>query len=66
MAIYKYYHKIKKVAFLPKWVHNRRAFSFRSVAQPGRALRSGRRGRWFEPSHSDHKSKPAFMPVFIF
>ena len=37
----------------------------RSVAQPGRALRSGRRGRWFEPSHSDHKSKPAFMPVFI-
>ena len=28
----------------------------RSVAQPGRALRSGRRGRWFEPSHSDHPS----------
>ena|GEM_PF-4269887 len=31
----------------------------RSVAQPGRVLRSGRRGRWFEPSHSDHKfSRP--------
>ena len=30
----------------------------RSVAQPGRALRSGRRGRWFEPSHSDHKFNP--------
>ena len=26
----------------------------RSVAQPGRALRSGRRGRRFESSHSDH------------
>ena len=31
-----------------------RASVKRSVAQPGRALRSGRRGRWFEPSHSDH------------
>lgn len=26
----------------------------RSVAQPGRALCSGRRGRRFESSHSDH------------
>ena len=29
-------------------------FRYRSVAQPGRALRSGRRGRRFESSHSDH------------
>ncbi len=29
---------------------------FRDVAQPGSALRSGRRGRWFESSHPDfHK-----------
>src|SRR5690606_28384252 len=28
----------------------------RSVAQSGRALRSGRRGRRFESSHSDHFS----------
>ena len=25
----------------------------RDVAQPGSALRSGRRGRWFESSHPD-------------
>jgi hypothetical protein len=28
-------------------------FFFRDVAQPGSALRSGRRGRWFESSHLD-------------
>ncbi|GAB4264846.1 MAG: DMT family transporter [Pararhodobacter sp.] len=28
----------------------------RSVAQPGRALSSGGRGRWFESTHSDHQS----------
>jgi hypothetical protein len=27
--------------------------NFRDVAQPGSALRSGRRGRWFESSHPD-------------
>jgi hypothetical protein len=27
----------------------------RGVAQPGRALRSGRRGRWFESSHPDQE-----------
>ena len=32
----------------------------RSVAQPGRALSSGGRGRWFESTHSDqHSSFPA-------
>ena len=31
--------------------------SFRGVAQLGRALRSGRRGRWFESSHLDHNKK---------
>ena len=29
----------------------------RSVVQPGRTLRSGRRGRWFESSHSDQSHK---------
>ena len=29
----------------------------RGVAQLGRALRSGRRGRWFESSHLDHTYK---------
>jgi hypothetical protein len=32
---------------------SRTARHFRSVAQPGSALRSERRGRWFESSHSD-------------
>ena len=27
----------------------------RDVAQLGRALRSGRRGRWFKSSHPDHE-----------
>ncbi len=27
----------------------------RDVAQPGSALRSGRRGRWFESSHPDNQ-----------
>ena len=36
----------------------------RIVVQPGRTLRSGRRGRWFESSQSDHK-KPPFMGVFL-
>ena len=39
-------------------MHNRVTFEIRSVAQPGRALRSGRRGRWFEPSHSDQNLPP--------
>lgn len=30
----------------------------RDVAQPGSALRSGRRGRWFESSHPDKTIKP--------
>ena len=34
----------------------------RSVAQPGRALRSGRRGRRFESCHSDHSSKSRRFP----
>ena len=32
----------------------------RDVAQPGSALRSGRRGRWFESSHPDW---PAIAPA---
>jgi hypothetical protein len=33
---------------------SRTARHFRSVAQPGSALRSERRGRWSKSSHSDH------------
>ena len=33
----------------------------RIVAQPGRALRSGRRSRWFESSQSDHMGKLGFL-----
>ena len=33
---------------------SRTARHTRSVAQPGSALRSERRGRWFKSSHSDH------------
>ena len=35
----------------------------RSVAQPGRALCSGRRGRRFESSHSDHSGDVARAPL---
>ncbi len=31
-------------------------YPIRDVAQPGSALRSGRRGRWFESSHPDFES----------
>ena len=34
----------------------------RSVAQPGRALCSGRRGRRFESSHSDQRASPRYGP----
>ncbi len=40
-------------------------FSLRSVAQPGRALRSGRRGRGFEPRHSDQELNSAFCRIFF-
>lgn len=35
-------------------------FPKRDVAQPGSALRSGRRGRWFESSHPDRLQNPLF------
>src|SRR6202007_2093923 len=49
--------KISKIGFLQcvKGDAISRGLS-RSVAQPGRALRSGRRGRRFESCHSDHPS----------
>ena len=37
----------------------------RSIAQSGRALRSGRRGRRFESCYSDHKIKTTLVVVFI-
>ncbi len=33
----------------------------RDVAQPGSALRSGRRGRWFKSSHPDSGAKATFL-----
>jgi hypothetical protein len=36
---------------------SRTARHFRSVAQPGSALRSEREGRWFKSSHSDHSPR---------
>ncbi len=47
-------------------MHNPAVDSYRSVAQPGRALRSGRRGRWFEPSHSDQKKYNTALCGVIF
>lgn len=38
---------------------------FRNVVQPGRTLRSGRRGRWFESSHSDHNKNHPLWVVFV-
>ena len=45
-------------------MHNRTQ-ELRSVAQPGRALRSGRRGRGFEPRHSDHEIQTACKKWFF-
>ena len=40
---------------------------FRDVAQPGSALRSGRRGRWFESSHPDKTIKArVYLWLFCF
>lgn len=36
-----------------KYAINRQVEGKRIVVQPGRTLRSGRRGRWFESSHPD-------------
>ena len=38
---------------------------FRNVVQPGRTLRSGRRGRWFESSHSDQQRNPTLAVGFF-
>lgn len=39
------------------WGSNPYSAANRGVAQLGGALRSGRRGRWFESSHLDHLKK---------
>ena len=39
---------------------------FRDVAQFGRALRSGRKGRWFESSHPDHHKTLKFNNFKVF
>ena len=38
----------------------------RRVAQPGSALRSGRRGRWFESSRADRIKPLIFKGFFVF
>ena len=38
----------------------RPAFRSRDVAQPGRAQRSGRWGRWFKSSRPDHNTSNKF------
>ena len=43
---------VREVSYFCKTLH-----SHRDVAQPGSALRSGRRGRWFESSHPDKNYK---------
>lgn len=40
-------------------------YDFRIVVQPGRTLRSGRRGRWFESSQSDHKKATLAVVFFM-
>ena len=44
---------------------NRRGHRYRGVAQFGRALRSGRRGREFESRHLDHKKPIAESSRFF-
>ena len=41
------------------------AIPFRGVAQFGRALRSGRRGRRFKSCHLDHLNETRFSNIFI-
>ena len=53
--------KMLKGVFLPLyWLPGRGSF-LRDVAQSGSALRSGRRGRWFESSHPDKIGRSAFV-----
>ena len=40
-------------------------FRIRDVAQPGSALRSGRRGRWFESSHPDKRKALRIAEGFL-
>lgn len=43
-----------------------RSATVRRVAQPGSALRSGRRGRRFESCHADHGESRKALPFFVF
>ena len=47
---------LSRLPFRRGFVHYAVFWSIRGVAQPGRALRSGRRSRWFKSSHPDHAS----------
>jgi hypothetical protein len=50
-------HLRNAIEMIPRATLNRShvlSIEVRGVAQHGRALRSGRRGRWFKSSHPDH------------
>ena len=44
---------------------NKVLHKYRCVAQLGRALRSGRRGRRFKSCHPDHMNEARFSNIFI-
>lgn len=50
--------KQKNICLLEKIVSLQTKISVRDVAQPGSALRSGRRGRKFESCHPDNVKVP--------
>lgn len=49
-----FFHKKSLVYFI---FYGKYRLRYRIVVQPGRTLRSGRRGRWFESSQSDQRDK---------
>ena len=49
-----FFHKKSLVYFI---FYGKYRLRYRIVVQPGRTLRSGRRGRWFESSQSDQSNK---------
>ena len=50
-----FFEKKMKLGIVKIKLCGKHMYDFRIVVQPGRTLRSGRRGRWFESSQSDHK-----------
>ena len=52
--------------FVKKTVNLQAEKNERDVAQFGSALRSGRRGRWFESSHPDRKKRIILQVLFFY